>query len=347
MWVAAASFAAGSIAGCTGPATSSSATQAALSPAAFTLPGAASEFPVEASTGVPAGTRLKPWTGPLRTSEAEGLPTEAGDGVVCQLFEGLEVELADTGDYLYVDSPCVILRNCRFSTTGEVSNTGAMVQQAEENNLLVVENSEFDGGPRHQRGLQADYSTAVVTGSRFTRFGNAGVEMNNRDVDADLTVEDSFFLETGGWDREDHVDGIQVGGARDVTIRDNTVLVQAFGAEDGDESYVSNSALGLWAEAGDVAGSVIIDHNLLGGGGQVIYLESKNGFTFRGAVTVVANVFDRRYSRLGGIWGVLAQNNVPRSLSWNDNTWDDGTPLSFDAVTHPGDLLSPETTSGQ
>jgi hypothetical protein len=130
-----------------------------------------------------------------------------------------------------------------------------------------------------------------------------------------------------------------------VTIRDNTVLIQAFGADDGDESYVSNSALGLWAELGDVAGPVTIDHNLLGGGGQVIYLESKDGFEFQGAVTVASNVFDRRYSRLGGIWGVLAQNNLPPALSWSDNRWDDGTPLSLDSVTNPEGGLSPETTS--
>ena len=172
-------------------------------------------------------------------------------------------------------------RNSRFRTDAAVSNTGALIQQAQENQLLIIEQSDFDGGPSHQRGVQADYSDLIVRNSRFTRFGNAGVEFDNSSANADLEVVDSYLEETSGWNPDDHVDGIQVGAGRNVTIRNNTVLVPSFGDDRKDTSYVSNSALGIWAELGDVTGTVTIQHNVLGGGGRVIYLAAKAAVQLR------------------------------------------------------------------
>ena len=107
----------------------------------------------------------------------------------------------------------------------------------------------------------------VVTSSNFTRFGQAGIEMNNRSGTASLTVQDSYFAEIPGWPQPYHVDGIQVGAGENVTIQHNTVLVPQYGGSQGDTSYVSNSVLGLWAELGNVTGTVTVEGNLLAGGG--------------------------------------------------------------------------------
>jgi hypothetical protein len=218
----------------------------------------------------------------------------------------------------------VVFRNSRFRTGAAVSNTGALVQQAQENQLLIIEQSDFDGGPAHQRGVQANYSDLIVRNSRFTRFGNAGVEFDNSSANADLEVVDSYLEETSGWNPDDHVDGIQVGAARNVTIRDNTVLVPSFGDDRKDTSYVSNSALGIWAEEGDVTGTVTIQHNVLGGGGKVIYLQQKPPYSFDGAVSVTDNVIATRYSARGGIWGVLYATGLPANLQWSANVFDSG-----------------------
>ncbi len=174
----------------------------------------------------------------------------------------------------------------------------------------------------------------VVTSSKFTRFGEAGIEMNNRSGTASLTVLDSYFSETGGWPQADHVDGIQIGAAKNVTIRHNTVLVQPFGGTPGDTSYVSNSALGLWAELGDVTGTVTVEGNLLAGGGRVIYIEQKAPYAWRGPVSILNNVFDQRFGPKGGIWGPLAPLGLPAQLTWFGNTWSGGAALSLnDALT--------------
>ena len=177
-------------------------------PAPVAVPGA---FPSAASAGVPSGASLTPWPWALRTSAAGGVPTENRNGLTCLVFDGYAVSLSG-GQYLSVDSPCVVLRRSRVTTSGQVSNTSAMVQQASGNQLLVIEDSEFDGGPYHQRGVNGDLSDMVISRSEFTRFGNAGVEMNNRSGTASLVVEDSYFYEPKGWNPSDHVDGIQVGG---------------------------------------------------------------------------------------------------------------------------------------
>ena len=281
-------------------------------------------FPVETNTGVRSGIVLRPWTGPDRSSAVTGLPTEIIGGVIYKVFDGYSFDTGTTGQYFSVDDPNVLFRNVRFTTSGQVSNTSAMVQQASSNQLLVIEDSEFDGGPYHQRGVQGDYGDITVRRSRFTRFGNAGVEMNNRSGTASLTVEDSYFYEPKGWNPSDHVDGIQVGGGRNVTIRHNTVLIEPYGGAAGDTSYVSNSALGLWAELGDVTGSVVVDHNLLAGGGRVIYIEQKSPYRWLGPVSVTNNVFDMRFGPNGGVWGPLAPIGLPSQLVWSGNTWSNG-----------------------
>lgn len=276
-----------------------------------------------AGAGVAPTTKLTAWSGSFRLSERRG-SKESVNGQQCDVYDGFDVDFRDSGDYVYVDVPCAIFRNSRFHADGAVSNTSALVQQAPENQLLIIEQSDFDGGRLHQRGVQADYADLIVRRSRFTRFGNAGVEFNNSSADADLEVVDSYLEETPGWNPEDHVDGVQVGAGRNVTIRDNTVLVPSFGDDSQNTSYVSNSALGIWAELGNVTGTVVIQRNVLGGGGRVIYLEQKPPFTFRGAVSVTDNVIVRRYSERGGIWGVLAPNSLPAHLEWSSNVFDNG-----------------------
>src|SRR4029079_9019102 len=125
----------------------------------------------------------------------------------------------------------------------------------------------------------------------------------------------------------------QVGGGRNVTIVNNTVLITPYGGADGDFDYVSNSALGLWAELGNVVGTVLVDHNHLAGGGRIMYLEQKSPFEWQGPVVVTNNMFDRALTEHGGIWGVLFPDGLPDNLTWTDNTWEDGTPVSLDAAT--------------
>lgn len=283
-------------------------------------------FPSVSSVGVAAGTPLQSWSWSLQTSKGSPTGSETHGGLTCKVFEGFDVSVSN--GFLEVDDPCVVFRNTRFTTQTRVPNTSALVQQSGSNRLLIIEDSNFDGGPYHERGVQADLHDLIVRRSGFVRFGNAAIEMNNRDGSASLTVEDSYLYESKGWQQEAHADGIQVGGGRNVTIRHNTVLIELWGGAANDVSYVSNSALGLWAELGDVTGTVTVDNNVLAGGGRVVYLEQKSPFAFRGPVVVRDNIFDVRLSSKGGVWGPLYPDRLPADLTWTNNIFSDGRTLS-------------------
>ena len=78
---------------------------------------------------------------------------------------------------------------------------------------------------------------------------------------------------------------------------------------------------------------MVVDHNLLGGGGRVIYLEQKSPYRWLGPVTVTNNVFDARFEPHGGIWGLLAPNGLPSGLLWQGNTWGDGAAVDLPTAT--------------
>lgn len=275
-------------------------------------------WPTATTTGVPVGTVVLP-TMVRRTS---ALP--ASD-VVARAFEM-------GTDWVIVDRPTTF-RNCRFTSTGAVSNTGAQVQASAR---AVFEDCSWDGGPSHNRGVQSDNADIEVRRGNFTRFGNAAVEKNDRNGLSSMLVEDCYLYEPKGWPRADHADGLQMGAGKNFTARHNTIHIEPYGATDGDTGYVSNSCIGLWAELGDVTGNVLIENNRMAGGGCVMYCEAKPPYQFRGSVTIRGNVFDRtRFPSLGGlaaIWHNLAPLGLP-TITWTGNTFDDGTTVTFQQAT--------------
>lgn len=282
-------------------------------------------FPTASTTGVPREEPLTRWDGPLTTSEAD-LPTTVVGGRVCDVIDGYRFELQ--GDQqLRIDSPCVVIRRSSFVTKGE---TSSLVIQTEDNEQLDVDQSTFDGGPLHVRGVQADYADVTVQRSLFVHFGNAAIEMSDRSATATLTVEGCFLRETPGWPRDQHVDGVQMNAGGRLEVRGNTIIVAPFGGVPGDYSYVSNSAIGVGATLANVGGVSIVG-NLLAGGGHSLYVEEKD-FRMTGSVTVASNVFDQRFFSAGPLYGVLYPDGVPAAIDWSGNTWSDGSQVDLDTA---------------
>lgn len=290
-------------------------------PAPVPAPVPVGTFPTATSTGVLAGVGLTTST-LRRTTAFTNIPTKTIDGVIYTWLKNYQFLF--TNDYFYCDAP-TYFENCLFVSTGLVSNTSAMVQaNSVAKNALIFDHCSFDGGPYHNRNAQSDYGLKVYS-ANCTRFGNAAFEMNNRDGTADMEVRDSYLFEPKGWQPADHTDGIQVGGGRNVTIVNNTVRVTSHNTDGG----ASNSCLGLWAELGNVTGTVLVDHCLLSGGGKIMYLEQKSPYSWQGQVTVQNNTFSREFESHGGIWGVLYPSGLPSKLAWLNNVWDDGTAVSL------------------
>lgn len=286
-------------------------------------------FPTAASTGVPAGTALKVWPGSWTTSSA-ALPTTTFNGMTYRVIDGYVFDAGASGQFLAVDDAYVIIRNSRFVTTSASSNGGAMVQVRSSNRSMILQNSELDGGPAWPRGIQSDTGDLVVSGNRFHNTGESAVEKNDPNSASSLTVTDNYVTVDKGWPGALHVDGIQVGDAKNVTIRHNTVLIQPYGGAEGNTSYVSNSAVAVWAEGGNgIQGTVIIDNNLLAGGGRTIYVQQKSPYPWAGAVTITNNSFDVRFGANASVWGPLYPSGLPANLAWSANSFSDGRAVSI------------------
>jgi hypothetical protein len=165
------------------------------------------------------------------------------------------------------------------------------------------------------------------------------VEKNDRNMKSDFTFTNNFVTSDCSWTTRDpgsHTDGIQWGGARNVVVKNNTILINICA------DHVSNSAIGGWAELGNVNSSVI-DHNLLSGGGKTVYMQSKDNFTW-GSASFTNNVFDRKWSGGGtgcgtaagsqpGLWGGLYGSGLPKSLVWSGNTYENGASVTISQAT--------------
>lgn len=254
------------------------------------------------------------------------------DGVTYKQITGFAFSWTN-GGHLDVDETNVLIVNCGFYGASLVANTSGMLQQ-QTLTPLIVEDCNFDGGPTHERGMQNDRSHTTVRRSTFTKFGNAAIEMNNRDVSADLTIEDCTFTEVPGWKPADHTDAIQFGSGRNMVIRRCTLHV----APTNTDGSPSNSCIGGWAELGNTS-SVLIEDCTMSGGGLCMYLEQKSPWLFTGPVIVQRCRFDRTfYPQLNGLpsyWGgVLYKYRIPPQLQWLNNTWEDGSPLSLAGATN-------------
>lgn len=297
------------------------------------------KFPTAETTGVPPGAILKPqidvslasdlihW-GLSRAVTIDGLPYQAVD----------EAALWTSTRPLIVDVPYFALRKSSMTATGPISNTSALIQLSGTCKSFLAEDFYGDGGPAHNRIIAGDPGDIVVRRAHLTRFGNAAVEKNDRTGSFSMLVEDSYLHESKGWAAPDHADGLQMGAGKHFMARRNTIVIEPFRAVDGDEGAgaVSNSCVGVWAELGHVTGDVLVEANLLAGGGSILYLQAKAPYTFKGNVTVQGNVFDRRrFPSLGGraaIWFILAQTSgIPPQLVWASNCWEDGTTVPVEA----------------
>lgn len=250
-----------------------------------------------------------------------------------------QFDFVSTTQYLYLDVPYIKFVRCRFTASGVVNNTGAVVQGTSTMNAVIVEDCTFDGGfSNRNRGLHSDHGDITVRRSRLTHCGEAAVEKNDTTGLWSVEVSDSFITEDQLWPPGQHVDGLQMGGGRSFTARHNTILIAPYGGSNTDQTYVSNSCIGLFAELGHFTGDVTIDNNIVAGGGACFYIQEKASFHFQGAVNATANVIWRSLNGNipgGAVFFVLYPNGLPPALNWSANAYDDGTSLSLAQAKAP------------
>jgi hypothetical protein len=196
-------------------------------------------YPDATNTGVPAGTALTIVNGNMTITTA-----------------GTVIENRDVRGCITVNASNVIIRKSR------VSCSGSSVIWSGSTNLVVEDTEIICGGTP---------GTTALTPQNYTaRRVNASRCENVLWASRNVTVEDSYLHDPIHYDpaTDPHTDTIQIpAGASNITIRHNRIY--------GD--YVNQSSFGTSAiTIGGGTSSILVDNNVLAGGGYTLYCDQEN-----------------------------------------------------------------------
>ncbi|GII64087.1 hypothetical protein Skr01_41720 [Sphaerisporangium krabiense] len=267
------------------PATSASPT-VAVSPTGTEAP-IGGGFPSAQTTGLRPGVPLKKV------------------GEVTVMKEGAVVENLEVHGKLNIKANNVTVRNVRVIGEGDWS-----IIQAEGFSGAVIEDCEISGDGT----VKAQWGVLNQGGPITVRRANIHTVSNSFGSDHGL-IEDSYlhdFKEFPG----DHVTGPQANGSPQkglsLTIRHNTILNQ----------LSQTSAISLYQDFSR-AHDVLIENNLLGGGGYAIY-GGAGKFGTPTNIKILNNVFTRRLFPKGGFWGPITYFEPKgEGNRFEGNVWED------------------------
>ncbi|GIG52960.1 hypothetical protein [Dactylosporangium siamense] len=274
------------------PTTTSTTTQSPSGNPTYTVAG----FPAANNTGYPQGlagdTRKKvtltPYTGPMTITVA-----------------GTVIDSKDINGHIEIKAKNVTIRNSRI----RVANVQA-VTSTDDNANLRIEDTEIDGQLK-------DASTggiALIGRTGFTLLRvNAHGSGDILRIDGRGTVQDSWLHDPGGTGSAQHNDVIQSTNAIYVRILHNRL----------ENQHTQTSCILLKADIGSI-NDVIVDSNLMNGGGYSFYWYDANYKITNGKVT--NNKFMRQsgggFWPKGGYYGTQALN-ASTLPTWSNNTWAD------------------------
>jgi hypothetical protein len=247
--------------------------------------------------GAPADASPTGFPGPTNTGVPPGVTlTASGPVKVTQdnkVLDGLEI----TGD-VDVDANNVALKNCSIVVSD--AYWGIIIRSGS----LTVTDCKIYGSGSSGHGIFNPYQ-CPVTIRRCDISGFADGVMSDVGL-----IEDNYIHDLQGAPGSHH-DGIQNGGGGPLTIRHNTIL----------NPHGETSAVALFQDFG-VPHDVLIENNLLGGGGYTVY----GGAGSKGTPTkieVLNNQFSKKYFATGGQYGPVAYwDSAGTGNTWSGNTWE-------------------------
>jgi hypothetical protein len=232
------------------------------------------------------------------------------DGDLIIRNDGEVVENLDVTGAIVVKAVDVTLRNVRVRPPEgtDVDEIAQLVSQQGRGAGLVAEHVELDGRGVVPAGFNDNSGRGmVIRSSEIHGVGN-GVQFTSNTLIEGNWIHDVVMR--SDW----HPDGIQTDAAFDFTVRANRVTVGA----------AATSAIGIWADLGDVHRGEVVD-NVVAGGGFVFYAQEADGFSMTDVV-FRGNVISTEVHPDGGGYGVWYPNGIPTSLVRVDNRFSDGRP---------------------
>jgi hypothetical protein len=262
------------------PSTSQSTSGQAPGSGPITIPAS---FPNASNTGVPAGTKLTA-SGTIRVMKA---------GTV---ISGLDV----TGN-ISVEADNVTIKNTRVTSRGD----WGIVLRA---NNLTIEDTEISGTGT-QELTQGIYN---LSNGNLTVLRTDISKISDGIATTTGLLQDNYIHDPKLFSG-DHADMIQsVGGqasGKSLTIKHNTLINNAS----------QTSAIGLFQDFG-VAHDVLVEQNLLAGGGYTVYAGAGSRTTYN--IRFLDNVFSKQINAKSGYWGPVAYYDFHGNGNvWQSNVW--------------------------
>ncbi|GAA1300437.1 hypothetical protein Psi02_21170 [Planotetraspora silvatica] len=256
-------------------------------------PSASPTPPVTVKYGVPPNIALKP---------SESLKAKSG-----QVIENLDI----TGQVFIGDGVHdVVIRNCRFNGDG---SQWYAIQTAGDGSATV--DHVTIRGDYKDAGIS--YHNVTVTHADIYGMTHDGIKVGNNVTVADSRIRD--FAPVAGA----HSDGLQIfERVSGVTIKNNLVNPGLGGGSrngKGDDDTAVNSAL-IFADSVDrgTAGRIVVDGNVLGGGGYTVYFDVPGDTHFT----------DNKFLRDSYLYGPV--DGRADTKEWRGNTFaDNGEPISL------------------
>jgi hypothetical protein len=267
-------------------------------------------FPDATNTGVPAGVTLRPVTagssGPGWASNAQGDVEVSGTGAV---FEGYSVH-----GYIDVTGSGAIIKDNAVSNSGNDIDGDGVNLTGNPSNVTIEDNTiSSPYGSHGENGVFAGIKdiTGEAMGTRV---------LGNNIADASTGVqlyigliEDNYIHDEALASSASHLNGTTSNGSTvPLTIQHNTVF----------NPNGQTDAVSLFEDFG-VEANVVINDNLLAGGGYVVYGGQNPGGPQAYNIQITNNRFSTIYYPQSGYYGYITAFNpgAPGNV-WSGNVWD-------------------------
>jgi hypothetical protein len=251
------------------------------------------------------------------TGPVPGTPLTSASGVVTLDRNGEVYENKVLTGSLIVTAQNVVIRNVRLINTDPnyaISVKNNDDWDNDEANLLLDHVEVNLNGHSDIKGIAFNGYTArnvfFHNGSDCAHFGqNVVIEDSLCVLGPDTNGDGQPDGSTSSFcDGTDHFDGFQSDGGRNITLRRNTI-----------RNPCGQTAAILMSTNTSPIDNVVVDRNLMSGGGYTVYCgTSSGGVTTR--MTYTNNVISREFFPRGGYWGPTTEcNRVDVS---GGNVWD-------------------------
>ena len=268
-------------------------------------------FPDATNTGVPAGVTLRSIpadasSGPGWSSNAQGDVEVSGDGAV---FEGYSVH-----GYIDVTGSNVTIKDNAISNSGNDIDGDGVNLTGNPSNVTIEDNTiSSPYGTQGEKGVFAGIKD--ITGeARGTRVLSNNIADASTGVQLYIgLIENNYIHDEALASSESHLNGTTSNGSTvPLTIQHNTVF----------NPNGQTDAVSLFEDFG-VEANVVINDNLLAGGGYVVYGGQNPGGPQAYNIQITNNRFSTIYYKQSGYYGYITAFN-PRAPGnvWSGNVWD-------------------------